>query len=192
MQMACNIFPVLPNIETYDRKWLKQFFRYLAYKVKMLKFSEHYKWKKAQIFFRSHLFHLLQICRWHATFFQYCQILKLMTRKWIKQSFRYLAYKVKMLKFSKHHKWKKAQIFFRSHLFHLLQICRWHATFFQYCQILKLKTRKWIKQSFRYLAYKVKMLKFSKHHKWKKAQIFFRSHLFHLLILSFKVFFFYF
>ena len=71
-----------------------------------------------------------------------------------------------------------------------LQICRWHATFFQYCQILKLMTRQWLKQFLRHLAYKVKMLKLSKRHKWKKVQIFFSSHLVHLLILSFKGFFF--
>ena len=36
--------------------------------------------------------------------FQYCQILKLMTRQWLKQFLRYLAYKIKMLNFSKRHK----------------------------------------------------------------------------------------
>ena len=51
-------------------------------------------------------------------------------------------------------------------------------------------TRQWLKQFLRYLAYKVQMLKFSKRLSKKKVQIFFRSHLVHLLILSFKGFFF--
>ena len=66
-----------------------------------------------------------------------------------------------------------------------MQICRWHATFFQYCQILKLMTRQWLKQFLRYLAYKVKCWNFPN----AISQIFFRCHLVHLLILSFKGFF---
>ena len=40
MQMACNIFPILL---WQGNAWLKQFLRYLAYKVKMLKFSKRHK-----------------------------------------------------------------------------------------------------------------------------------------------------
>ena len=36
-----------------SKQWLKQFLRYLAYKVKMLKFSKGHKYKKVLIFFQK-------------------------------------------------------------------------------------------------------------------------------------------
>ena len=68
--------------------------------------------------------------------------------------------------------------------------CKWIRSFTQHSLLAHQVSRQWLEQFFRYLAYKVKMLKFSKGHKLKKFRFFSEVNWFIYLSCHLKGFFF--